>query len=416
MDHSAIDANWTQWCWCCSVSPNYLKMIEICPECSKFVESYLKKAKSALLFVKMTNFASSLTCSRLNQYIYVVGGFDGTRQLASVERYDTENEIWDTVSSIRISRSALSLTVLDGKLFAMGGFDGQSFLSIVEVYDPIQNEWLEGTPLTSGRSGHASAVIYQPSCVSSFMDCIDATLNPSKRSQPTPPPPPPPPSDDKRVNPPATSSRNAQSVQSNGLHAFSGNRCHKCDIINDDTVTTMQPVAALTPNQNSVSDSNGNCPLDNLLSMDCDDSQSSASNNMDVESMHIDEQNVNVNNDFNVLNSEHPKRDRRKSNDTAANSSRLTTEPTLSSSNSIPYRELMNRLREKQNECALRQCAFSKLKSRIVAWSSARSNNPSHTEASCSSSSSNTSRQTSRRNDDEDDENDSSGPNSPCKP
>lgn len=50
----------------------------------------------------------------------MVGGFDGTRQLASVERYDTENEIWDTVSSIRISRSALSLTVLDGKLYAMG--------------------------------------------------------------------------------------------------------------------------------------------------------------------------------------------------------------------------------------------------------------------------------------------------------
>jgi kelch-like protein 19 len=56
----------------------------------------------------------------LNQYIYVVGGYDGQRQLNTVERYDTERDSWDFVSSIRIARSALSLTVLDGKLYAMG--------------------------------------------------------------------------------------------------------------------------------------------------------------------------------------------------------------------------------------------------------------------------------------------------------
>jgi kelch-like protein 19 len=58
----------------------------------------------------------------LNQYIYVVGGYDGHRQLNTVERYDTERDSWDSVSSIRTARSALSLTVLDGKLYAMGKF------------------------------------------------------------------------------------------------------------------------------------------------------------------------------------------------------------------------------------------------------------------------------------------------------
>lgn len=99
-----------------------------------------------------------------------MGGFDGTRQLATVERYDTDNETWDMVAPIQIARSALSLTPLDGKLYAIGGFDGNNFLSIVEVYDPRTNTWEQGTPLNSGRSGHASAVIYQPSCASSFMD------------------------------------------------------------------------------------------------------------------------------------------------------------------------------------------------------------------------------------------------------
>lgn len=106
----------------------------------------------------------------IDQFIYVVGGFDGTRQLATVERYDTENETWNMVAPIQIARSALSLTPLDGKLYAIGGFDGNNFLSIVEVYDPRTNTWEQGTPLNSGRSGHASAVIYQPSCASSFMD------------------------------------------------------------------------------------------------------------------------------------------------------------------------------------------------------------------------------------------------------
>jgi kelch-like protein 19 len=58
----------------------------------------------------------------LNQYIYVVGGYDGHRQLNTVERYDTEKDCWDSVASIRTVRSALSLTVLDGKLYAMGEF------------------------------------------------------------------------------------------------------------------------------------------------------------------------------------------------------------------------------------------------------------------------------------------------------
>lgn len=56
----------------------------------------------------------------LNQYIYVVGGYDGQRQLNTVERYDTERDSWVFMSSIRVARSALSLTVLDGKLYAMG--------------------------------------------------------------------------------------------------------------------------------------------------------------------------------------------------------------------------------------------------------------------------------------------------------
>jgi kelch-like protein 19 len=48
-----------------------------------------------------------------------VGGFDGTRQLSSVERFDTDNKVWETVTPMKTSRSALSVNVIDGKLYAM---------------------------------------------------------------------------------------------------------------------------------------------------------------------------------------------------------------------------------------------------------------------------------------------------------
>lgn len=54
-----------------------------------------------------------------------------------------------------------------------GGYDGTHFLANVEVYDPVKDDWEDGVSLTSGRSGLASAVIYQPSCHQSYsLDCI----------------------------------------------------------------------------------------------------------------------------------------------------------------------------------------------------------------------------------------------------
>lgn len=49
--------------------------------------------------------------------------------------------------------------------FLLGGYDGQNFLANVEVYDPMTDIWEDGDPLTSGRSGHASAVCYQNPCM-----------------------------------------------------------------------------------------------------------------------------------------------------------------------------------------------------------------------------------------------------------
>lgn len=137
--------------------------------------------------------------------------------------------MWDDVAPIKIARSALSLTVLDGKLYAMGGFDGNNFLAIVEVYDPELNVWEEGTPLTSGRSGHASAVIYQPSGVPNYMDCLDTTSNPKSGGNP-PSYPDQNGDSDMKPSPQPGGSTTSKGGSCNMLTSLSGgNRCTNCN-------------------------------------------------------------------------------------------------------------------------------------------------------------------------------------------
>lgn len=124
-----------------------------------------------------------------------------------------------------IVATLLLLPVLDGKLYAMGGFDGHDFLTIVEFYDPTHDRWEESTPLTSGRSGHASAVIYQPSCANIFMEGVEEPTEPRKKA---------PEEDENKPGPSnaggSTTPKNSHSSSaSSQLHAFSGNRCTHCD-------------------------------------------------------------------------------------------------------------------------------------------------------------------------------------------
>lgn len=185
------------------------------------VECYHPENNEWTILPSMKIGRSGAGVAALNQYIFVVGGFDGRLQLADVERYDTEQQIWESVARIQVARSALSLTVLDGKLYAMGGFDGQSFTSVSEIYDPGLDRWEEGAPLTSGRSGHAAAVIYQPSCANVYMDCFGESIDKNK---------PKPDEDENTRNGPSTSRNGAlPSTTGSTLHSFSGSRCNQCD-------------------------------------------------------------------------------------------------------------------------------------------------------------------------------------------
>ena len=65
-------------------------------------------------------FFSLLGVAALDQYIYVVGGYDSDNQLNTVERYDTDHDHWDIISPMQRPRSALSVAVLNNKIYALG--------------------------------------------------------------------------------------------------------------------------------------------------------------------------------------------------------------------------------------------------------------------------------------------------------
>lgn len=49
-----------------------------------------------------------------------MGGYDGTNQLNTVERYDVEADAWSFAASMRHRRSALGATALHGRIYVMG--------------------------------------------------------------------------------------------------------------------------------------------------------------------------------------------------------------------------------------------------------------------------------------------------------
>lgn len=67
----------------------------------------------------MLFFPNAGVCA-LNNCIYAMGGYDGTNQLNSVERYDVEVGTWSFVAPMKHRRSALGVTVYQGKIYVLG--------------------------------------------------------------------------------------------------------------------------------------------------------------------------------------------------------------------------------------------------------------------------------------------------------
>lgn len=78
-------------------------------------------------------------------FLWAVGGSDGARSLASVERLRLgpggEGGAWEAGPSLTTPRANVRVAVFNDCLVAVGGFSGQSFLPTMEILSNETGEW-----------------------------------------------------------------------------------------------------------------------------------------------------------------------------------------------------------------------------------------------------------------------------------
>ncbi|XP_077283195.1 kelch-like protein 26 [Arctopsyche grandis] len=76
----------------------------------------------------------------LGKFLYAAGGSNHTGNLATVERYDLEKDVWTTVDSMSTGRSGCGVAVLNNEMYVVGGWTGAAS-SITEAFNPISGKW-----------------------------------------------------------------------------------------------------------------------------------------------------------------------------------------------------------------------------------------------------------------------------------
>jgi N-acetylneuraminic acid mutarotase len=89
----------------------------------------------------------------LGKALYVLGGY-GRGVLASVERYDPDQDKWEAVAPMPTARYSFAAAILDGRIIAIGGY-----LRSCECFDPVTDKWEALPDMPTARSGPAATVL-----------------------------------------------------------------------------------------------------------------------------------------------------------------------------------------------------------------------------------------------------------------
>nr|XP_057923283.1 actin-binding protein IPP [Doryrhamphus excisus]XP_057923284.1 actin-binding protein IPP [Doryrhamphus excisus] len=98
---------------------------------------------------------------KARKYLYAIGGYtrlqggrwSDSRALSCVERFDTFNQYWTTVSSLHQARSGLGMAVLEGMIYVVGGEKDSMIFDCTERYDPVTKQWAAVASLNFPRCG-----------------------------------------------------------------------------------------------------------------------------------------------------------------------------------------------------------------------------------------------------------------------
>ncbi|GAQ85647.1 hypothetical protein KFL_002470040 [Klebsormidium nitens] len=96
----------------------------------------------------------------LGGMVYVFGGRGCQLCYDTVERYDRASNSWANLSKMKIKRRGLGGAAVQGKIYAVGGSDSFSIFADVEMYDPAADKWLSVPPMLDERFCGAAAEMH----------------------------------------------------------------------------------------------------------------------------------------------------------------------------------------------------------------------------------------------------------------
>jgi DNA-binding CsgD family transcriptional regulator/N-acetylneuraminic acid mutarotase len=89
----------------------------------------------------------------LDDILYLVGGWSGTRYVATAYAYDPGADLWSELTPLDGERGFAAATSLENRVYVVGGYDGKRELTACNAYDPVAATWETCAPLAVGRGG-----------------------------------------------------------------------------------------------------------------------------------------------------------------------------------------------------------------------------------------------------------------------
>jgi len=90
--------------------------------------------------------------------IYAIGGYNSS-WLNTVERFDPREGRWYSIHPMKSPRSSAGTSALGNCLYVVGGFNGQRNLNSTECFDIRAGKWMSGSSLQHTRYGMALAAL-----------------------------------------------------------------------------------------------------------------------------------------------------------------------------------------------------------------------------------------------------------------
>ena len=124
------------------------------------VEKYSTTTKQWTIMKPLATPRSDAAAVALNGRIYILGGYAGD-SLSTCEIYDADSDSWQSIRHMNSQRSGASAIPVpeENKILVLGGYNGSTRVASVEYYDPHTNTWTYGPPMSQERSNFATCVI-----------------------------------------------------------------------------------------------------------------------------------------------------------------------------------------------------------------------------------------------------------------